>query len=244
MANGFGEGVSLAYDATTGSYTVSDANGASASFLPETRSPGESTTTVSVYNTGSSGTLDKLALFNPGAGNPSLQLSYVSYGAWRHSVSNGTGIDHSFQYFVYGIRQDANQPSTGSGSYAIQVDGTWSNPDGIYLLSSPSGSSTFTADFSNKTVTTTLQLRGTNSTAPGGGIKSLGRFDGTGTIAALGGGFSGSFTQSGTDGNGNVYTGGFAGAFFGPHGEEMGYTFQLTSPTGGTAAGAVVGKAN
>ncbi|MFD1610364.1 hypothetical protein ACFSCW_00955 [Sphingomonas tabacisoli] len=243
LANGFGSGVSLSYDATTQGYTVRDASGASATFLPATKSsdPNETNAKITTFNQAAGGGQDKLVLFNPGAGNTTLALSYVSYGAWRHSVSNGTTADLSFQYFVYGIRQDANAPSTGSGSYATTVEGIWNNPEGIYVLA---GTSSLTADFTAKTVATTLQLDGTS--VANGTAKSLGRFDGTGSIAALGGGFAGNFTHVGTDADGNVFNGSFAGAFFGPQGQEVGYTFSLSDPNGrgGTAAGAVVGKAN
>ncbi|HEU4970285.1 transferrin-binding protein-like solute binding protein [Sphingomonas sp.] len=244
VANGFGEGVTLAYDAATGGYTVTDAGGASATFLPSMKDPGSSDDQVTTFAKASGSTSDQLVLFNPGSANTLMALTYVSYGAWQHTVTNGATADLSQQYFVYGIRQDANQPSTGSGSYAITVDGIWSNPDGIYTLSSQPGASTFTANFTNKTVSTTLQLDGTNATVPGD-TKSLGRFNGTGTIAAMGGGFAGTLTHQGTDGNGNTLNGSFAGAFFGPQGQEVGYTFSLRDPTGsgGTAAGAVVGKA-
>jgi len=245
LANGFGAGVTLSYDASTQGYTVHDANGASATFLPATKSsdPAETNAKITTFNQAAGGTQDKLVLFNPGAGNTTLALSYVSYGAWRHSVGNGTTADLSFQYFVYGIRQDANAPSTGSGSYATTVEGIWNNPEGVFVLS---GTSTFTADFSAKTVATTLDLAGTNASVMGGTAKALGRFDGAGSIAALGGGFSGTFTQVGAGPDGNVFNGSFAGAFFGPQGQEVGYTFSLTDPSGngGTAAGAVVGKAN
>ena len=102
------------------------------------------------------------------------------------------------------------------------------------------GSSDFTADFATMKVATTLDLTGTVvGTAT---TKKLGYFEGAGTIAALGGGFDGTFTHRGTDADGNVYSGSFAGAFFGPQGQEMGYSFSLTG-NGGAAAGAVVGKA-
>jgi hypothetical protein len=243
VANGFGEGVSLAYDAATGGYTVKDASGASATFLPSSISPTLSDTKVTTFVQASGNSEDQLVLFNPGAMNPLMPLSYVSYGAWQHSTDNGATVDFSQQFFVYGIRQAANQPSTGSASYTTVVDGIWSNPDGLYTLA---GDSTFTANFTDMTVATTLNLDGTNVSASGGGTKSLGRFAGTGTIAALGGGFSGTLMHQGTDANGNVLNGSFAGAFFGPQGQEVGYTFSLRDATGsgGTAAGAVVGKAN
>ncbi len=230
--------MSLSYDAATGGYTVTDATGAAAAFLPATKSPTESNATISVYSRASGNKSDQLVLFNPGAANPRMALSYVSYGAWQQLTDNGLTVDAAQQYFVFGIRQAANAPSTGSASYSTIVDGTWANSDGVYALG---GTSTFTANFSNMTVASSLDLTGRNVATSQ--AKSLGLFLGSGTIAALGGGFSGTFTHQGTAGDGTVYSGGFAGAFFGPQGQEMGYTFSLTGQ-GGAAAGAVVGKAN
>jgi hypothetical protein len=196
---------------------------------------------VTVYHQASGNTSDDLVLYNPGAANPDLKLSYVSYGAWQHVIDNGSTLAANQQYFVYGIRQAADQPSTGSASYTTTVDGLWTNPDGVYSLA---GTSQFTADFSAKTVATSLNLGASRVRADGTvEARSFGRVDGTGTIAALGGGFSGTMAQVGAAGDGHAYSGSFNGAFFGPHGEEMGYAFSLSSP-GGIVAGAVVGKGN
>jgi hypothetical protein len=180
---------------------------------------------------------DQLVLFNPGAANPRMALSYVSYGAWQQLTDNGATLDVAQQYFVFGIRQAANAPSTGSASYTTIVDGLWADAGGIYSLG---GTSSFTANFTNMTVATTLDLTGQHITTSAS--KRLGLFNGAGTIAALGGGFSGTFSHQGTAADGSVYSGSFNGAFFGPQGQEMGYSFSLTAP-GGAAAGAVVGKA-
>jgi hypothetical protein len=231
--------VSLAYDATTGGYTVRDASSASATFLPASRSPADSNAAISVYNQVSGNRTDQLVLFNPGAGNTTLALTYASYGAWQRLTDNGATVDVATQFFVYGIRQPSNQPSTGSASYTTIVDGLWASATGVYSLG---GTSTLTADFAALTVATTLDLIGTHVTTSDS--KALGQFNGTGTIAALGGGFSGNFVHQGTADDGGVYSGSFAGAFFGPQGQEVGYSFSLTSPGGGTAAGAVVGKGN
>jgi hypothetical protein len=238
-ANGFADGVTLSYDATTGGYMVRDAGGASATFLPASKNPAESNAAVSVYGQVSGNREDQLVLFNPGAGNPTLALTYTSYGAWQRITDNVTAANVATQYFVYGIRQPANQPSTGSASYTTIVDGLWANGSGVYLLG---GTSTFTANFTAMTVATSLDLVGTHVTTSA--TQTLGQFNGTGTIAALGGAFNGSFAHQGTADDGGVYSGSFAGAFFGPQGQEMGYSFSLTSPNGGVAAGAVVGKGN
>ena len=236
-STGSGGGVSLSYDAASGGYTVQDAGG-SATFLPSTKNPTASDATVSVYNQASGNRTDQLVLFNPGASNPKMALSYVSYGIWQQVTDNGATLGVAQQYLLYGIRQAADAPSTGSASYTTLVDGLWANPDGVYSLG---GTSSFTADFAAKTVATTLDLIGKHVSTEA--EKSLGRFSGSGTIAALGGGFAGSFSHQGTDADGNVYSGGFDGAFFGPQGQEMGYTFSLTG-AGGAAVGAVVGKSN
>lgn len=233
-----GAGVSLSYDAATGAYTVREVGGGSATFLPSTKNPSASDATVSVYNQATGNRTDQLVLFNPGAGNTKMALSYVSYGIWQQVTDNGATVGAVQQFLLYGIRQASNQPSTGSASYSTLVDGFWHNADGVYSLK---GQSSFTADFSAKTVTTTLDLIGTKVGTSQ--EKGLGLFNGTGTIAALGGGFSGTFTQQGADNFGNTYSGGFDGAFFGPQGQEVGYTFTL-SGSGGAAVGAVVGKSN
>ncbi|QHL89963.1 hypothetical protein GVO57_02885 [Sphingomonas changnyeongensis] len=238
-----GSGVSLAYDAATGGYTIRDATGASTSFLPANReantAPGRSDAVATVYAKSSGNRDDELILFNPGSGNTQLALTYVSYGAWQALTDNGATSTLATQYFVFGIRQSPTQPSTGSASYTTKPDGLWVTPNGVYSLS---GTSSFTANFSAMTVSTQLNLTGTLAT-DSSTTRSLGTFNGTGTIAALGGGFTGSFTQSGTDAGGNTYSGGFTGAFFGPQGQEVGYSFRLTG-TGGTAVGAVVGRGN
>jgi hypothetical protein len=232
----FSGGVTLAYDATTGGYTVNDGS-SSQSFMPINKSVANSNAVVSVYNvSGTGGRTEQLVLFNPGSGNTTLALTYVSYGAWQ-TVSGTTSVNFDQRYFVYGIRQGANQPSTGSASYVTTVDGFWSTTTGLYALG---GSATFNANFSNLTVSTNLNLTGTN--IENSNSKSLGIFNGTGTIASLGGAFNGTFAHQGTDADGNVYSGAFNGAFFGPTGSEVGYTFRLTGPNG-AAVGAVVGKA-
>jgi hypothetical protein len=235
---GFGGSVAVAYDAATGGYTVHDSTGLSASFAAANKDTLASSTTASVFSKTTGNVNDQLVLFNPGAANPVMKLSYVSYGAWQRITDNGATANVAQQFFVYGIRQSSTAPSTGSASYATVVDGVWTNPDGIYYLG---GSSTFTANFSSMTVATTLNLIGTNSV--NGSNKTLGTFNGAGTIATLGGAFGGTFTHQGTDADGKTYSGGFNGAFFGPAGQEVGYTFSLTGQ-GGAVGGAVVGKAN
>lgn len=233
----FGGAVSIAYDAVTNGYTVRSAGG-DQTFLPAHRDDA-SNATLTIYERVNGARADQLVLFNPGANNPQLALTYTSYGAWQTITENATSIDFAQQFFVYGVRQPANQPSTGSANYTTRVDGFWTTTGGLYSLG---GTSSFSANFANMTVATSLNLTGTNVVS--GGTRTLGQFDGTGTIAATGGGFNGTFQhQGGGDQGGVVYNGGFNGAFFGPQGQEMGYSFRLTSPSG-TAVGAVVGKAN
>lgn len=237
--NGFADGVSLAFDAATGGYTVRDASGTTATFLPATKSPADSNAVVTSYNVRSGNRTDQLVLFNPGSGNTKLALTYTSYGAWQRRTDDPTTADVARQYFVHGVRQSATQPSTGSASYTTIVDGLWLTGGSAYNLG---GSGTVNANFSALTLSTSMNVVGTS--LDGQQALQLGSFNGSGTIAALGGGFSGNLAHQGTADDGGVYSGGFAGAFFGPQGQEVGYTFSLTSPGGGVAAGAVVGKGN
>ncbi|WP_414901517.1 hypothetical protein ACMT1E_00490 [Sphingomonas flavalba] len=238
-ARDFGGGVSLAYNAATGGYTITD-GAASKTFLPADRSAADSTAVISVYGrSDAANRSDQLVLFNPGTGNTVLALTYVSYGAWQTILDDGGSLNVDQRYFVYGIRQGANQPSTGSASYTTQVDGSWNTTSGLFALG---GTATFNADFSAMTVSTDLSLTGTDI-LDGSRTRTLGLFKGTGTIAQFGGGFGGTFAHQGTDAGGNVYSGGFNGAFFGPTGSEMGYTYRLTGANG-AAVGAVVGKKN
>jgi len=241
-AAGFGDGLSLSFDAGTGAYTVRNAGGVTTTFLPTTETPvnpAEPTPPTRAFTKQNGNVADTLILFRTGAENSTLALTYASYGAWQRLTGNDTSADVSTQYFVYGVRQPADRPSTGSASYTTIVDGTWVNASGVYNLG---GTSSFTADFSSLTVATSLNLVGTR--ANGSGTLALGQFNGSGTIAAMGGAFSGTLAHQGTADDGAVYSGGFAGAFFGPQGQEVGYTFSLTSPSGGAAGGAVVGKGN
>ena len=103
--SGFAGGVSLAYDAATGAYTVRDANGLSQTFNQADIQA--SNTVLTAFSKTAGNVSDDLVLFNPGAGNTRLALSYVSYGAWQRLTDNGATIDAAEQFFVYGIRQAA-----------------------------------------------------------------------------------------------------------------------------------------
>lgn len=233
--------VTLSYDAASGAYTLQTAGGDATSFTTADRLPngsGGSSAAITLYEKEAGNRSDSLALFNPGSGNPALALTYVSYGAWQTILEGPDSLDVSQQMFVYGVRQSPTQPSTGSASYTTRVDGFWATGAGGFALT---GSSSFTADFSAMTVATSLNLTGV-PVVPGSSV-SLGSFTGTGTIAQLGGGFSGTLTHQGTDQFGNSYSGAFNGAFFGPQGQEMGYSFRLNG-AGGSAVGAVVGRGN
>ena len=234
-ATDFNGGVSLSYDPATGGYTVRDSS-SSRTFVAASKNIASSNATVTVYDQSTGTRSDQLVLFNPGAANPRLALTYVSYGAWQIINDLGGPADFTQQFFVFGIRQAADQVSTGSASYTTKPDGFWTTASGVYSLS---GTSSFTADFSTMTVATSLNLTGRN--VINDSTKVLGAFNGAGTITALGGGFGGNFVHVGTDADGAVYSGGFNGAFFGPTGSEIGYTFRLTSGSG-AAVGAVVGK--
>ena len=221
VSEGRGTAVTIAYDAANKSYTVS--NGQVSATL------GAADRTISgnldIYAKQNGLIVDQLTLYNnvrvgtSQAGSP-VKLTYMSYGLWEHSDHNqildpnSAAGDRKQSYFLFGYPTDADMPRTGSATYSTAVTGT----EEAFLgngRSDLTGSATFSADFGAGTVSTDLTLASAANQNP------IGTFNGTGTISADQ--FNGTFTS-----NAFAFLGGaFAGGFFGPKAEEMGYTFWL-----------------
>lgn len=206
-------GLTFAYDASAGTYTVADGTD-SASFSDS--APVSSGSTDS-YTTKSGSVTDQLDLFSnvrsggsQGAG--AIALTYLSFGKWTHS--DGQTLDNRITYFLFGSPTDpSDMPHTGTATYSTMVTG--SSFAGCYGCDAQpfDGSATVTADFGAGSVNTDLTLT------------SIGSFQGTGTISGnqFAGNFTGNFTAAGTE----LQDGAFQGGFFGPSAAEMGYTFSL-----------------
>ena len=234
----FGAGVTIAYTASTDSYTLTAPDGATDTFSSSTNVPPP----------GFTPTPNVLTLFNSAGGTFSLStptlngvaMSYLAMGSWDH-LQNGA---ESYYLAVSGVPTIASDmPKSGTANYQTAVHGVQIQAGAIYDLSTAS-TATFSADFGAGTIATTLHLAGsrynpvtmTTGTEP---PTDWGSYTGSGTIASGGPGFSGTLTS--TPSSSVSASGEFAGAFFGPQAKEMGYTWLLNAPSILRAQGVAVG---
>ncbi|MEM7568582.1 MAG: transferrin-binding protein-like solute binding protein [Pseudomonadota bacterium] len=227
----FGTQVQLDYDAGDDSYTVSINQGGIS--RTETFGPGDidaaaSSNVFTGYTRG-----DQIfALLRPD--NPTQPLSFVGYGAWQESTTQGASVLFQTAFFTYGILTAANDiPRQDSAQYSGFVDGFWNPGDGLHVLS---GTANFDANFGNNLISGTLVMSGESITDAS--VRAFGTFDAVGTISASENEFSGTLQNRVSATN----TGFFDGAFFGPNAEELGGSFRLTGF--GEAAGVFVGASN
>ncbi len=162
-----------------------------------------------------------------------LRLATIDWKTYESDTSTSlTG--YAGYSGVFGVAtQDGDLPTSGSASYSAKLvtGGATKYQGGLDLSFSLDSSASFSADFRAGTVSTSLHLIGVNEAA----TVDLGTMTGAGTIASGGPGFSGTL--------GGSANGLFSGAFFGPKGAEMGYSFYAEN-AGFNASGRVVGKKN
>ena len=234
-SNAFGSGVTVAYTASSDSYTLTAPDGASQSFGPaELQAPNPSAPNTILYVKTNGATSDGLNLIVPTT-TGGLPLSYTVIGIWGTiDTSNNTS---TFRIALGGAPTIASDmPKTGTANYAVGVGGsaavTSQSPLGVptntsYSLSGTS-SGTFAANFGAGTIQTSLVLAGTGglSGPPGApsAVQNFGLFTGTGQLTSGGPGFSGTLT-------GTSVFGVFSGAFFGPQALETGYVWSLNGPS-------------
>ena len=222
------------YDAGAASYTLVGSVVPQVTFSSGDRVAASSNATITAYQKTSGSRQDNFALFNPGSGNPTLALTYVSYGAQQSITDRGSSIDVDTAFFTFGVATAASDmPRTGTASYRTTLDGQFADPSGVYALG---GTSSLTADFAAATVAFSMTPVGTNVIS--GGTKTFG----TQTVNAA--------IQSGTNrfsGNGTAnaqgYRAGLTGAFYGPQAAEVGGVFSIVG-NNGFGTGAVVGRKN
>jgi hypothetical protein len=225
------------YDHATQSYVIRQTGSASSTYTFGPSDIVSSNTTYTVYSRTIGGTTHTLRMLNPGAANPLIQLSYVTYGAWRQSTPGGAwngATAASDTYLVFGVRTpSASMPHSGSGTYNGHVDGTFVNKDAVYAVT---GASQLTANFASGTISYWATPTGTPTS---GANLNFGTVSGTGTIAFGSSGFTGN-----PDNLNPNYQMSLNGNFYGPAAQEIGAVFRLTSTArnGGTGTGAFVGK--
>ncbi|MDR3441374.1 transferrin-binding protein-like solute binding protein, partial [Telmatospirillum sp.] len=239
----------IAYDPTSKTYTVSSTSAAyntglpaaSAVLGPSNVDSANSNATFTAY----SGPNLAARIFNTGAANPVIQLSYVSFAQITQTEPNGpNGTSYPVDHFeVFGLpTSSTNAPTTGSATYSGVVYGKGYDPavsNGDLALG---GTGQLSANFGTGAMSTTLNL---NATPVGGGTaQSLGSYTFTGTTS--GGAFSGQ-TPTTT----SIATGIIQGNFYGPTASEVGAAFTINlpsangNPVGATnLAGVFLGKKN
>lgn len=215
----------IVYDAATQGYTLT-VNGRSQTFLPANIDPGQSNTTITVYLKTSGSTTDSLTLTNAGTSGQ-LTYQYVGSAFWQRTINGPTSISGNIDALVYGALTPANAvPRTGQAHYGLGLLGAFTRSDGV---SSVSGDGAMQVDFASGRLAADVRL----GNASGG-------WQGTGTVASTGNGFSGNFVSFISS---SQYTGQFAGHFFGPDAKEAGAAFHGRSSSDGSVfVGTIMGR--
>jgi len=220
----------LTYDPTTKTYVIGY-NSEGNSLIPALS--GVILTPAGLNSANSNATFTNyggVQFFNPGAANPVLQLSYLSFAQITQSAYSAVlSANTTFTYYnVFGLQTpSANMPTTGSATYSGVVYGNGYDPaisTGDLTLG---GTGQLSANFTTGAINTTLTLNATP--VAGGTTQSLGSYAFTGTTS--GGTFSARNAQSG---------GNMSGAFYGPAATEVGAAFNINTEqvNGGSVASA------
>lgn len=224
------DGVTLSYDASAQTYSISTGFGAQRFATVTDRDSASSTSVVSAFKKANGSTQDVFLLFNPGSGNSKLALTYTSYGAWQRLTGSSAPVGINQSFFVFGL-PTTDMPRTGTANYVTAVDGFWVTANDARGLG---GTGVLTADFGAGTTQLGLSLSGVSAVS--GLSFSLGNFSGGGTINNAT--FTGALASTSTGSAG--YSGAYAGRFFGPAAQEAGATFTLTSGSS-VVTGVIVG---
>jgi hypothetical protein len=225
---GFKSDVTIAYNPSNQSYTVSTKRGDINNQTVFTSSDIDANSGgVTEYAKTISSTEDSQLLLTRSA-----LLHYSSLGAWTNGRQSGSSQAIQASFFVFGEETAVTaMPKTGTATYQLAVAGIardGSTPYGI------GGSGTANVDFGASRLTTAL----TAGLYDGNGsFVSNQTLNGTATIASDFARFAGTLQGSV---NGTAVSGPMNGAFFGPSAEEIGGSFKVS---GGQleAVGAFVG---
>ena len=228
----------LNYNVSNGTFTYKDTvEGINVAFGAGSLNAGASNAAQSVYDVTEGGTNYRLTLNKPGSSNPTIALTYASYGRWQRMQT--VSADARDRWFAWGVRTNAFQIPTGTGQFngVLVGSGVTTNGGALYSLT---GTSSFDVDFGAATFTGSLHPIGTNLSTSA--VRDFGSYSVTGGLMDLDGGLAGNVV----DGSAN-YLGFFEGALFGPQATEIGgsFGFRSSSAVTGTTvnlSGAVLGK--
>jgi hypothetical protein len=231
-------GLTVNYDASSGTYTFINNIGETTEG-PFTPADQTSSGYFDIYTYQGTLTLFNNVRADASQTGAPVKLTYLTFANYRYDDPidyNGAG-QHISTYFLFGYpTETSDMPTSGTATYSTAVFGDIITQIDGDPATNFTGSATFTADFGSGTVNTMLTL----PIAYPGSASST--YSGTGPID--GNEFAGQFTSS-TDPY--FSKGDFAGGFFGPRAQEMGYVFDIfrynnTSPDPlSFVAGVVVG---
>jgi len=227
-----GSSLTIRYDASAKSYTVSMAD-RSQSF-----GSGDVTTddaTQTIYKKSANGANEYLTIAK--AGYSGLAATrYVRLGYWQRNLSADGRQNTDYVSFTYGLPTPAGAlPRTGTAAYKIDTFGMVSAPGGEPR--SIAGSGTFSVDLEQGLFSAYSSLQETQLVHSGGTVGGGIEFNAGGKIAADGS-FAGTLGYGGSLGQGG---GSLAGRFYGPNGEELGATFFANNAAGLSVAGSFTG---
>lgn len=225
--------VSVSYDATASSYTVT-AGGRSQSFLPADIQ-GASDGPDVVYRKTDGANRDFLTLVRiPFTGFAATQ--YVRLGFWQRNVVAGARQDTLFSAFAYGFDTPAAAvPRSGGAAFDVDVFGLVATP-GVEPRTFV-GRGDFNVDFAAGVFGTETSVEETGlisgASIVGGGVELV-----AGGRLSSDGGLSGNMVYGGRDG---FLAGTLSGRLYGPSGQELGGSF-AGSRSGATVTGAFTGQ--
>jgi len=229
-ASGGKSTLTISYDAPSKSYTVSVA-GRSQTFAPANIITSIENDGIN-YRKSDAATRDTLTLDDA----VKTTYKYVGRGYWQRDTLGGSAQNSSFDAFTYGLPTAASAvPKTGLGSFSTDLFGFYAAPGQESKVIGGTGTMQIdfvNAVFSSSTTLSTVNLAG-NGSGSGNYVTASGKLTSDGLL-------------SGTASYNNFYTdfqtGDLNGRLYGPAGEEVGATFNL-SGGGATVVGTLVGKA-
>jgi hypothetical protein len=222
----------IAYDAASGSYSVSAA-GRSVTFDQadehDTGFEGET-----LYRKTVGGNTEYLTLTNIGYGSQ-LETTSVGLGYWQSNAISGGTQDTQFDVFVYGFPSPPSAvPRTGSASYTADLFG-FATPAGKEPLSF-AGTGTMAVDFAKANFSIDASLY--EYFLVSGDLVSAPAFRAAGELGSSGE-FNGTFYY---EHPGDPMSGNLTGSFFGPDADEVGGVFSGSGLPGSSVTGAFTGR--
>jgi hypothetical protein len=225
--------VSVNFDVSTGSYTLSTA-GRSQTFAPSNAYVLDNGLTN--YRKTDSAIDEIFSRDDPSLSNV-VKYQYVAAGYWQRNSGSASAQKIEFDAFTYGLPTPAAAvPRTGSATYATQLFGFLASAGKV--PQTIGGPATLSLDFLASAFSLSgFMLEGPVGSAP---VTSGPPFYAGGKLSASGGTLAGSVAYSSA--SAGIFTGSMAGRLYGPAGEELGAAFNASNNIGDTLVGTMTGQ--